>query len=133
MKKILILAIGILLSFGSMVAQNQRRGEGHDGPKFSVKERVEEMKKELKLSDEQTEQVTTLFENFQNKIKEVPRGDRQKMRAELEDFNKSIEQILNDDQKAAYKKMQERNRPSRGDRGERGNRGGLRGGRQGDN
>ena len=118
MKKIIILAIGVILTAGSVLAQQPRRG----GRQFSTKDRVEMLKKELKLSDEQTEQVTVIYDEFQKKMNAGEKKDRQQMRGEMDSLNMKVEQILNDEQKEAYKKLQER----RQERQRGGNRGGSR-------
>ena len=119
MKKIIILAIGVILSMGSVLAQQPRRGGGRQ---FSTKDRVEMLKKELKLSDEQTEQVTVIYDEFQKKMNAGEKKDRRQMRGEMDSLNMKVEQILNDEQKEAYKKLQEK----RQERQRGGNRGGSR-------
>lgn len=112
MKKIITLAIGLLLTVGSITAQN--RGGAR---RMDPKERVEMLKKELKLSDEQTEKITALYDEFGKKMSNADRNNRQQMRSEMDSLSKNIEKILNDDQKQAFKKLQEsRNHRQRGGR-----------------
>ena len=103
MKKYVLVAIVALLSFGSVSAQQNRERR-----RPTVEERVEQLKKDLKLTDEQTKKVTALYTDFEKKIKEAGEGAREKMREERQKLNASIEAVLNDEQKATFKARQER-------------------------
>lgn len=102
MKKTVLLVAIVLLGFGNMFAQ---RGGGH--PRMSVEERVNNLKKELSLTDEQTKQVTALYTDFQKKMQSsTEQSSREQMRSEREKLNKQIEELLTDEQKKALQKMQ---------------------------
>ncbi|MGM9798856.1 MAG: hypothetical protein ACI3ZY_15010 [Parabacteroides sp.] len=114
MKKWIVLVAAMLLSLGNVSAQ--QRGGGRQ--QMSVEEQVSNLKKELSLTDEQTEKVTTLYTDFQKKMQA---GDREQMRTEREKLNTQIEALLTDEQKAAFQKsktqMQGRGGSGRGQKG----------------
>lgn len=100
MKKLFIMALIAVCGFGSMSAQGGGR------QRMSVEEQVSNLKKELNLTDEQTEKVTALYTEFHKKMKEAGRESRETMRSEREKLDKSVEALLTDEQKAAFEKMQ---------------------------
>ena len=101
MKKFALLTILALLGFGSMSAQ-----KGNRRPQMSVEKRVERLKKELNLTDDQVKQVTTLYTDFQKKMQSAEKGSREQMCAERDKLNKQVEAVLTDEQKKSFKKMQ---------------------------
>lgn len=101
MKKFTLLTVLALLGFGSMSAQR-----GDKRPQMSVEQRVEKLKKELNLTDDQVKQVTTLYTDFQKKMQSAEKGNREQMRAERDKLNKQVEAVLTDEQKKSFKKMQ---------------------------
>lgn len=105
MRKYVLFALVAWLSLGSISAQRSNN-EGHR--RLTVTEQVERLKKDLKLTDEQTAKVTTLYTEFEKKMKEAGEGAREKMREERQKLNKNIEAILTDEQKAAFKTRHER-------------------------
>ena len=107
MKKFALLTVLALLGFGSMSAQR-----GDKRPQMSVEQRVEKLKKELNLTDDQVKQVTTLYTDFQKKMQSAEKGNREQMRAERDKLNKQVEAVLTDEQKKSFKKMQTQ-RPQR--------------------
>lgn len=124
MKKIMMMALAAMLCVGSMSAQ---RPEGRG--RMSVEDRVAGLKKQLGLNDEQTAQVKAIMEDFgaqarknmENREKMSREEMRAQMMAQRDSLNSKIEKVLNDKQKAAYKKMQEAEakRMQRGPRGPR--------------
>lgn len=122
MKKVLLLGMIALLSAGSLLAQHpQQRGQRRQ---FSAKDRVEKLQKELNLSEEQTTEITVLFSEFENKMKNSGRSDRQQMRAQMDSLNRGVENIPSFEQKDVYRKMLEESRQRQCG----GNHGGHRGG-----
>lgn len=105
MKKYVLVAIVALLTFGSISAQQNRERR-----RPTVEERVERLKKDLNLTDEQTKKVIALYTDFEKKMKEAGEGVRGKMHEERQKLNASIEAVLNDEQKATFKARQERRR-----------------------
>ena len=105
MKKILLLAIVAVLGFGNLFAQAPRGGRAP----MSVDDRVDRLKKELVLTDEQADKVKAIMKEGMEQFKNRDRKEmsREDMRAYREEENKKIEEVLTDEQKAAYKKMQE--------------------------
>lgn len=101
MKKFALLTVLALLGFGSMSAQR-----GNRNSQMSVEKRVERLKKELNLTDNQVKQVTTLYTDFQKKMQSAEKGNREQMRAEREKLNKQVEAVLTDEQKKSFEKMQ---------------------------
>ncbi len=105
MKKIALLAVVTFIGFGSLSAQRE-----NGRPRMSVGQQVENLKKELALTDEQTKEVTALYTDFQKKMQGTERGDREQMRAEREKLNKQVEAVLTDEQKKAFQNMQKQRR-----------------------
>lgn len=110
MKKLIVLTAVALLGFGSLSAQ---RTGGHQ--RLTVEEQVGNLKKELNLTDEQTEKITVLYTDYRKKMQEAGEGSREKMRGEREKLDKQVEALLTDEQKTAFQKMrQQRRGPGRG-------------------
>lgn len=110
-----IVFVGIatqLMCMSNMVAQHNQDGRP---PRMTVEQQVSSMKTKLKLTDEQTEKVTTLFTEFQKKREGQGRPNRETMQKEREEMEKQLATILNEEQLKAYQQMrpQRRNRPSR--------------------
>ena len=82
MKKILLLAIVAVLGFGNMFAQGPRGGRGP----MSVDDRVERLKKELVLTDEQADKIKEIMNEGMEKFKDAKPGEmsREEMRKRFE-------------------------------------------------
>lgn len=65
MKKLTVLALVAILGFGC--ASAQRNGGGRR--QMSVEQQVSNLKKELNLTDKQTEKITVLYTDFKKKMK----------------------------------------------------------------
>ncbi|MGM9760739.1 MAG: Spy/CpxP family protein refolding chaperone [Parabacteroides sp.] len=104
MKKLIVL-LGVALLTGGMndlVAQNR----GGRPQRMSVEEQVSSMKKELSLTDEQTEKVTALFTEFQKKREgQQGRPSREQMQADRQEMEKQLATILDEKQLQAYQAM----------------------------
>jgi len=113
---------GLLLSMGGLAAvpvlaqQHGGGGRMQGGRGEMMKRRLEMMKERLKLSDEQLEKVRAIYKEQFAKMRELREkmmesGDRSAMRAEMrklrEETDAKILELLDDTQKAEYKKMQE--------------------------
>ena len=99
---LIFLAIILLISF-SANAQMMR---------MNPKERAEELKEKLELSDEQTKQVEEIYIKTDNEIKETNREgsrNREQLRDAMETImsntDNEILKILNDAQKEKYKEI----------------------------
>lgn len=101
MRTVILLAVAALLSFNSA---NTQRGNGRQ--RMTVEERVNNLKKELCLTDSQTTKITVLYTDFQKKRQNGEVISREQMRNEREELNKQIETVLNNEQKEKYKNMQ---------------------------
>lgn len=110
---------GLLLSLGGLAAvavPAQQHGGMQGGRGGMMERRLEAMKERLKLSDEQLEKVRAVYKEQFAKMRELREkamesGDRSAMRAEMrklrEETDAKILELLDDTQKAEYKKMQE--------------------------
>ncbi len=95
----------------------------------SPERKIDHLKTELNLSDDQVEQLEQIFESKHEEMKSL-RGDEEKTREEkraaMEDFratiNKEIENVLNEDQ---LTKFQEIKKERHGEHGRRGHRMGF--------
>ena len=115
MKKLSLMmavALGTLVACSMATAQESGTGTAKKGKHgFSVEQRVETLKKDLSLTDEQVPKVKALLEEQQKKVQDI-RADtsldqqqrREKMRDVMQDQQKKMKEILTEDQ---YKKWQE--------------------------
>ncbi|MCI6876743.1 MAG: Spy/CpxP family protein refolding chaperone [bacterium] len=100
-----IVFVGIatqVMCMGNIVAQ---RNQGGRPPRMTVEQQVNQMKTELKLTDEQTAKVTALFTEFQKKREGQGRPSREEMAKEREEMTKQLATILNEEQLKAYQQM----------------------------
>lgn len=100
-----IVFVGIatqVMFMGNIVAQ---RNQGGRPPRMTVEQQVNQMKTELKLTDEQTAKVTALFTEFQKKREGQGRPSREEMAKEREEMTKQLATILNEEQLKAYQQM----------------------------
>jgi len=113
MKKLIgaVMLTGLLFS-GLQAQKENQPPKGPHGPQ--TKDRVVEMKKELNLSDEQAKKIEEVFSQNGKEIdalreKEIKARETSKkeMNTIFEKSEKDIQNILTDEQKAQYKKMQE--------------------------
>lgn len=111
MKKAMLLVAVALMSFGTISAQ---RGGGR--PQMSVEDQVKQLKEELNLTDDQTKKVTTLYTDFEKKMKEAGEGSREQMRAEREKLNQQVEALLTDEQKKTFQQVRAQRGGGRGGR-----------------
>lgn len=104
MKKISLMLIVMLLVSMSINAQMRR----------TPKERAENLKQRLELTDEQTKKVESIYTESEKKamkLFEQSSGDREEsmksMREIMNESDAKIEKILNKKQKEAFKKIKE--------------------------
>ena len=88
---------------GITAASQAQQGGGMKSPA----DRAKQMQTQLKLTDDQTAQVTAIFTSAAAKRDSVMKagGDRSAMRPIMMDANQKIQAILTPDQQAAYKQM----------------------------
>jgi protein CpxP len=108
------LGLVVAVALGTLVACNlataQEAGKEKKGKRrFNVEQRVEQLKKDLNLTDEQVPKVKALLEKQQKKMQELRNETdqeqrREKMRGIMADQQKEMKGILTDEQ---YKKWQE--------------------------
>lgn len=90
-------------------------------PRFDPKEQLKDLKEKLNLSEDQSKEVETILVDMteeMKKLREDNTGSREEMFPKMmkirEDANKKIENVLNDDQKKAFKKyLEEREKQRR--------------------
>ncbi len=78
--------------------------------RYSVKDRVANLKSKLSLNDRQTLQVDSILTSASEKIKNLPEdsGDRRaQMRSIMTEANNQVMNVLTDEQKTQYQKMQD--------------------------
>ena len=77
------------------------------GMRMSPEDRAKAMQTQLKLTDDQTAQITTIFKTAAAQRDSVKNagGDREAMRPIMMAANQKIQAILTPDQQAAYKQM----------------------------
>jgi Spy/CpxP family protein refolding chaperone len=112
-KSIIFIAIAMLISI-SMMAQRPQRGPARQG--------IQQFKSELNLTDEQEQQIKTLNEGFQAKVKALreAEGERSEKRTQMQTLRKehqtAIQNVLTEEQKATLKSLREEAREERKDR-----------------
>ncbi|OGV26647.1 MAG: hypothetical protein A3J84_03905 [Ignavibacteria bacterium RIFOXYA2_FULL_37_17] len=113
MKARFVIILSILFLFG-FTAQSFSQGMGGMNPQERIKQQLKTYKERLKLTDAQFKKVDTILNNQMNEIQKLrdnSGGDRESMREGMmslrEKTNKKIEALLNDTQKAEFKKIQE--------------------------
>jgi Spy/CpxP family protein refolding chaperone len=82
-------------------------------PKLSPQERAKMLTEKLSLTKDQSAQVEKIFTDAQDQMKTMSAGgkaDRGEMRKVMESTNTKIENLLDDKQKDAFKKMQDERR-----------------------
>ena len=105
-------ALGGLVAFSMMATAQEASKDAKKGKRgASVEQRLEQMKKNLELKDEQVPKVKTALEDMQKKMQALREDTnldqqkrREKMRSLMEDQNKKMKGILTEEQ---YKKYQE--------------------------
>ena len=113
MKARFVIILSILFLFG-FTAQSFSQGMGGMNPQERIKQQLKTYKERLKLTDAQFKKVDTILNNQMNEIQKLrdnSGGDSESMREGMmslrEKTNKKIEALLNDTQKAEFKKIQE--------------------------
>ena len=101
----MLVIVGLMISLSSFVANAQRVQQ-------TPQNRAQHLKESLSLTDEQTAQVQTIYENSQKEMSALSdslKGNGKSMRQGRRDImdkaNKQIEQILTDDQKTKFAEL----------------------------
>ena len=119
MKKIIISALGMMLAFGSVMAQEKTQEtkyhEGHYG----------KMSEKLNLSQQQKDQMKSINDEFRNQMQDLKKNENitvkeQKNRREdlVKNHNQRIQSILTAEQNAEFEKMKKEHH--HGEKGEMG-------------
>ncbi len=103
-RRYFMLVLLFLVSISAVIGQ----------PRMDPKERVKELKERLNLNDKQTKQIEDILIKQSEEMQAIfssGGGDREAMRDKMmklrDESNKKVEKVLNDKQKAEYKKYQE--------------------------
>jgi len=101
MKKFLLMCCFVI---GIAAASHAQQG---GGMRMSPADRAKAMQTQLKLTDAQTTQITSILTTAGAKRDSIRNagGDREAMRPVMMDANQKIQAILTPDQQAAYKQM----------------------------
>ena len=101
MKKFLLMCCFVV---GITAASHAQQG---GGMRMSPEDRAKAMQTQLKLTDDQTTQITAILKTSAAQRDSVKNagGDRTAMRPLMMATNQKIQAVLTDDQKVAYKKM----------------------------
>jgi protein CpxP len=108
MKKLLM----VCCLLASMVSLSKAQGRMRMAPA----DRAKQMQTQLKLTDDQTAKITAIYTAQSTKMDSVMKagGDRSTMRPLMQATNEKVAALLTDDQKTAWKKIQDEQRASRG-------------------
>ncbi len=120
MKKLVLVALSVILAATTVVAQppRQGRGNGERQPKpQSVETRVAKMDKALDLTDAQSVELTKLFteqqEQMKSQRKEKREQGREQMQNQKEQQMESVKAILTPEQFEQFEKMAKRQNQQR--------------------
>ena len=105
MKKILFLALAVMIGAGTMSAQ---RSGGRQ--RMTVEQTVEGLTKELSLTAEQQKKITAIYTDFDNKRKQNTDMSREQMQAERDKLDKQVSALLTDEQKKKFETMKQSRR-----------------------
>lgn len=104
MKKIILVALSLLMTIGIASAQQpQQRGGQRPSPEKQMEQQLTNMKSKLKLSDDQVVKLEELFVSVEAQRRS---GDFDP-RAQREAINKEVGKILTKEQQADWAKMLE--------------------------
>ncbi|TSA30754.1 MAG: hypothetical protein D4R68_00155 [Ignavibacteriales bacterium] len=113
MKAKFVVILSVLFLFG-FTPQSFSQGMGRMNPQERMKQQLQTYKERLKLTDAQFNKVDTILKDQMGemqKLRDSSGGDMQSMREAMmglrEKTNKKIEALLDDTQKAEFKKIQE--------------------------
>ena len=82
-------------------------------PRFTPQERLKMLKARLNLTEEQSKKVEDILiksDKELQKLRSSDNRDRSQFRAQMDKTNQEIEKVLDEKQKAEYKKMMEERR-----------------------
>lgn len=99
-KTLLLLALTAMLAVG---ADAQKRGGQQLSPEQRVEKRMEQLDCKLKLSDEQKQNIKSLYTEFFSQ--DISREER---RSKMEELNTKISSLLDDSQKKTFSEMNSR-------------------------
>ncbi len=113
MKARFVVILSLIFLFG-FTAQTFSQGMGGMNPQERMKQQLQTYKERLKLTDAQFNKIDTILKNQMSEIQKIrdnSGGDRESMREAMmgsrDKINKKIEALLDDTQKAEFKKIQE--------------------------
>lgn len=101
MKKLLLL-MALTAMFG-ISTDAQKRGGQKLTPEQRVEKRMEQLDSKLKLSDEQKQNIKSLYTDFFSQ--DISREER---RSKMEELNTKISNLLDDSQKKTFSEMNSR-------------------------
>ena len=124
-----VLALSALVMLGQVAfsgpPQQEEQRRGGERPRMDVGERVENLSKQLNLTDDQKPKVQAIFEDEMKQRQalrqdtSLSREDRmEKMRAINQSTRKQIEKVLTAGQKKKWNEIMKENRERREERGE---------------
>lgn len=112
MKKFLFIAAMVLMSGQAMQAQNRT----HDRKPLTTEQRVERsvkrMTKELSLTEEQIQKITTLYQDFFKTTEGLSRGD-EKIKEARQKLEEGIKAVLTEEQQTLWNQTKNRQRPQK--------------------
>lgn len=104
-RSIFLAIVVLLISMTSLQAQRP--------PRFTPEERAKQLKEKLQLTDEQTQKITVILKDSQDRMKaamDSAQGDRAKLRESRKDEMKKVDDqikaVLTKDQAAKYEELQ---------------------------
>lgn len=113
MKARFVVILSLIFLFG-FTAQTFSQGMGGMNPQERMKQQLQTYKERLKLTDAQFNKIDTILKDQMGelqKLRDNSSGDRDAMREAMmglrDKINKKIEALLDDTQKAEFKKIQE--------------------------
>lgn len=117
MKKVLLIAALVMMSWQSMQAQNKTRERKPLTTEQKVERSVGRMTKELSLNEDQIQKITALYQEYFKSVEGLARGD-EKMKEARQKLNEGIKAVLTEEQQILWKQQKTRQRPQKPQGGE---------------
>jgi Spy/CpxP family protein refolding chaperone len=117
--KLVTLLLIVFISSSVFAQHSQKRSNLPDGPppvpnQVQIKKMVEELNNKIALSEHQEEKILALFNNHFKKVKEKieeRKRDREEMESLKENFENKVKALLTEDQQKGYDEFLRKHHP----------------------
>lgn len=112
MKKFLFIAAMVVMSAQAMQAQNKTQDRKPLTTEQRVERSVKRMTKDLSLTEEQVQKITTLYQEFFKTTEGLSRGD-EKINEARQKLDEGIKAVLTEEQLTLWNQTRNRQRPQK--------------------